>query len=294
MVGSAGCGNGVPMWFSQQASPDLIGKPLVTGLPYSIVPSINVKNVDGYDVCGNNESKWSEYAGDPNYNLLNECCLAMNSPNPGGLGYTTINQAAMDYCMLEGRGRDAFVRYWRLMAEAVVDHPSAFAAELMNEPMTIRRRAMFDTWKAAANAINDVIPDMSVSLADIGEGAVIPEWIGEHDAGITLTHSTVKWIKASTNLYYAWHWYGAPSDPNDAVKNALAIGESWNVPTYLTEFMDCGAWQAALASNISISYWHYSAFCTTGPAFGDMSVPDETFGGCMLGWAGGQSSKTCP
>ena len=23
-------------------------------------------------------------AGDPNYNLLNECCLAMNSGNPGG------------------------------------------------------------------------------------------------------------------------------------------------------------------------------------------------------------------
>ena len=26
MVGSAGCGNGVPMWFQQKAAPDLIGK----------------------------------------------------------------------------------------------------------------------------------------------------------------------------------------------------------------------------------------------------------------------------
>lgn len=45
MVGSAGCGNGVPMWFSQKASPDLIGKQITTGLPYSLIPSINIKNV---------------------------------------------------------------------------------------------------------------------------------------------------------------------------------------------------------------------------------------------------------
>ena len=31
MVGSAGCGNGVPMWFQKKAAPDLIGKPLSTG-----------------------------------------------------------------------------------------------------------------------------------------------------------------------------------------------------------------------------------------------------------------------
>ena len=81
MVGSAGCGNGVPMWFSQLAAPGLIGKQLKTGLPYSLVHSLNIENVDGYDHCGNDEAKWAQYAGDPNYNLLNECCLAMNSFN---------------------------------------------------------------------------------------------------------------------------------------------------------------------------------------------------------------------
>jgi hypothetical protein len=293
MVGSAGCGNGVPMWFSQKASPDLIGKPLTTGLPYSIIPSLNVKNVGGYDQCGDDASKWAAYAGDPNYNLLNECCLAMNGPNPAGLGYTEISQAAMDYMVLEGPGRDAFVRYWKLMAEAVVDHPSAFAAELMNEPMTIRRTAMYDTWRAAGEAIMSVIPDMSVSLCDTGEGAVIPDWLATIDAGFLLTPSTEQWIVESNNLYYAWHWYGSPADPEDAVKNVQAIGKSWNVPTFLTEFMDCGAWQAAAAANISYSYWHYSAYCNTGPNFGDLSVPEETFGGCMLGWGGGDSSKTC-
>ncbi|GMI57178.1 hypothetical protein TeGR_g2918, partial [Tetraparma gracilis] len=111
MVSSAGCGNGLPMWFAQEAAPDLIGKPITTGLPYSLVSSINVKNVGGYDTegCGSDGAKWAEHAGDPNYNLLNECCLAMNSPNPAGLGYTKINQKIMDYMVQDGQGRDKFI-----------------------------------------------------------------------------------------------------------------------------------------------------------------------------------------
>ena len=63
-----------------------------------------------------------------------------HSGNPGELGFTTISQRTMDYLVDEGPGRQDFVRFWRLMAEAVRDHPSAFAAEWMNEPMTIRRK----------------------------------------------------------------------------------------------------------------------------------------------------------
>ena len=77
----------------------------------------------------------------------------------------------------DGPGRKDFVRYWTLMAEAVKDHPSAFAAELMNEPMTIDRPNMFDTWKACADAITQIIPDMSVSICDIGEGSILPAWV---------------------------------------------------------------------------------------------------------------------
>ena len=58
-------------------------------------------------------------------------------------------------------------------AEAVVDHPSAFAAELANEPMTLKRRELYQTWQAAAEAINGVIPDMSVALSDTGASETV-------------------------------------------------------------------------------------------------------------------------
>ena len=72
------------MWVQQKAAPELIGKPLHTDFPYDLVSEINVKKTAGYDHCGDNETLWAQHAGDPNYNLLNECCLAMNSGNPGG------------------------------------------------------------------------------------------------------------------------------------------------------------------------------------------------------------------
>ena len=231
MVGSAGCGNGVPMWFSKQAASELIGKPLVTGLPYSLVPAMNIKNLAGYDTCGDNAAAWAAHAGDPNYNLLNACCQAMNSPNPGALGFTTINQKTMDYLVKAGPGRDKFVRFWTLLSQAVTSHPSAVAAELMNEPMTIHRHAMYDTWRVTTEAIVSVIPDMSVALCDTGEGALLPTWLSKIDAAIDISHNTTQWIKNSKNSFYAWHWYGSPADPNDAVKSVNAISKAWNLPT---------------------------------------------------------------
>lgn len=289
MVTTAGCGNGVPMWVAQKAAPALIGKPLVSDFPYNIFQNVNA--VPGYDVCGGNATAWAEHAGDPNYNLLNRCCLAMNGPNPGGLGYTSIAQATMDYVFTEGPGRDLFVRFWEMMAEAAAPHPSAVAAELMNEPMSIKRDILYETWQACAVAINAIVPDMAVSLADVGEGAIIPAWIEKIDPTIDIPASVVTFIKQSKTLYYAWHWYGNPSTPEQAVANVQVLMEDWNVPSFATEFGDCHAWVAAAAANISHSYWHYSSYCTTGPSFGNRTVPTDTFGGCMLGWAGGNSSK---
>eukprot|EP00035_Acanthoeca_spectabilis_P019869 m.429993 g.429993 ORF g.429993 m.429993 type:complete len:452 (-) comp17104_c0_seq1:443-1798(-) len=292
MVGSAGCGNGVPMWFQKKAAPELIGKPLETKFPYSLV--MPVDKVSGYSYCGTNESMWALHAGDPNYNLLNPCCQAMNSDNPGGLGYTTISQATMGYLIKKGPGRDDFVRYWRLLAEAVTQHPSAVGAELMNEPMTIIRNEAFDTWRACAEAINAVIPDMSVAICDTGEGAVLPAWVDKViGGGIAIDPATVAWIKQATTLFYAWHWYGDPKNVDDAVKNVQAIGSEWNVPTFATEFGSCEAWTAAEQANISHLYWHYSSYCNTGPWFGNRTVPTDTFGGCLLGWAGGSSKGVC-
>ena len=295
MVGTAGCGNGVPVWFQQKAAPELIGKPLSTGFPFSLVPSLQIEALDGYSVCGNDESKWAEHAGDPNYNLLNQCCQAMNSPNPGALGYTKISQKTMDYMLQEGDGRNAFVRYWSLLAKEVTQHPSAVAMELDNEPMSIRRGAMYDTWRATAEAINAIIPDMSVSICDTGDGTLMPAFITEHFVGaaeLDIRPETEAFIKESKTLFYAWHYYGSPSTPEAAVKNALAKGEEWDVPTFATEFMDCGAWTAAANAQISHSYWHYSSYCNTGPSFANNADHDD-FGACILGWAGGNSNYKC-
>ena len=78
-----------------------------------------VDQLGGYSFCGSNATLWAEHAGDPNYNLLNQCCLQMNSGNPAELGFTTISQKTMDYMIMDGPGRQDFVRFWRLMAEAV-------------------------------------------------------------------------------------------------------------------------------------------------------------------------------
>jgi len=287
MVGSAGCGNGVPMWIQKQAAPQLIGKPLVTDFPYNLINQISVKSIDGYNHCGEDETKWAAHAGDPNYNLLNECCQAMNSGNPGGLGFTTINQATMDYILKPGVGREKFVRYWKLMAEAVKDHPSASMFELMNEPMSIHRRWMFDTWKECADAITGVIPDASVAVCDVGEASVLPDWVTLITGGFEdISSETEAWLKSSNNLFYAWHYGKVPTDIN----NMKALSFRWNMPTFGTE-LGCDTFCPAKDAGISHSYWHYSSYCNTGPCFGNKKVPEETFGACLLGWGSGDSSK---
>jgi hypothetical protein len=52
MTGSAGCGNGVPMWFQQKAAAHLIGRPLETDFPFYAVDDLRVENVPGYEHCG--------------------------------------------------------------------------------------------------------------------------------------------------------------------------------------------------------------------------------------------------
>ncbi len=295
MVGSAGCGNGVPMWIQQKAAPELIGKPLETGFPYYLVPQINIKKVSGYDHCGDNETLWAKHAGDPNYNILNECCLAMNGPNPGGLGYTKINQKTMDYVLQPGEGRDYFVRYWELLTKEVASHESAFAIEAMNEPMSIRRKWSFDTWRAISNAVTKVVPDISVALMDVGEGSFIPSWATKyfHVEDLDISKDTLSWIRESRNLFYAFHWYGGPPNAKKSIEGMLAIQKDWNVPSFATEFMDCDVWTNASSVGISHSYWHYSDYCTTAPEFGNRKIPEETFGACILGWGGGNPSKSC-
>ena len=293
MVGSLNCGNGAPAWFQRAAAGSLVGAPLATGFPYDLVPGLQVSALAGYDACGANATAWAQYAGDPNYNLLSPCCAAMNSNNPGALGFTTLGQATMDYLVSAGAGRAAFVRYWRLLAEAVRAHPSAVAAELMNEPMTVRRTAAFDTWREAGLAITAAVPDMAVAVCDIGEAVLLPDWLVGIVGDAAISNETLAWIEGSRSVFLAWHWYGLPQNASEGVQEALALGARWGVPTILTEFGDCAAWRAAASANVSHLYWHYSAYCTTGPSFGNRKVPDDTFGACILGWASGDSSYNC-
>ena len=279
MTGTLGCGNGVPAWFQLQAPgvKDLVGKPLEAAFPYGVLSSLNVKKLPGYEVCGENESMWSKYAGDPNYNMLNECCVAINSGNPGATGYTTISQKTMDYMINPGKGRDSFVKFWRLMAEAVAGHQSASFFELDNEPMSIHRERYFDTWKAAADAIHDVIPEASVSICDIGEASLLPSWMPKFAADFIISKPTLDWIQSGN----------VPSN----IKNMKAISEKWNIPTFATE-TDCTQFEAAREANISHSYWHYSAYCNF-PNRGYFSTKgiENAFGACILGWGSGSSSK---
>ena len=54
-----------------------------------------------------------------------------------------------------------------------------------------------------------------------------------------------------------------------------AVQKNWNIPSFSTEAGGCDWWNACAAANISHSYWHYSSYCTTGPDFGNRSVPDK-------------------
>ena len=50
----------------------------------------------------------------------------------------------MDYLAFDGPGRQDVVQYWWVTAEAVKSQPSAFAAELMNEPIIIRIKLAYN------------------------------------------------------------------------------------------------------------------------------------------------------
>lgn len=71
-----------------------------------------------------------------------------------------------------------------------------------------------------------------------------------------------------------------------------ALQKDWNISAMLTETMSCAAIRAAQEAGISWSYWHYSQYCNTDPAFGG-KLPPNSFGACILGWGSGNSSKVC-
>ncbi len=281
MVGSAGCGNGAPMWIQKKVAGDLIGKPLKTNFPYNLF--VDVKNVKGYDQCGNDNEKWGKYAGDPNYNILNPCCQLLNSElgniNPAGLGFTTISQATNSFIFNEGK--HYFVNFWRLMAEAVKNHPSASLMEFSNEPMFIYRYEMYEVWREISETVNEIIPDMLVSLIDPFQAAVLPYWVKTITPNFDIKKETVEWIKKSKNVYYAVHYLGDRGIFDEAIQAALAIQKDWNVPIVITEY-NSKFKKEYQKHEFSLTAWRYGEYCNTGSRF--INREDKvTFGACILG-----------
>ena len=108
-------------------------------------------------------------------------------------------------------------------------------------------------------------------------------------SGFRVSSADEKYIKESNNMFYAFHGYQLTLD--QMVDRVTEIKKDWDVPVFCTEGGDCDLWDRFRQEGISRSYWHYSCYCDTGGAFGDKMVPKETFGGCMLGWGSGDSSK---
>ena len=188
-VGSATCGEGVPMWFSELAAPADIGAPLWP-LPDTL---------DGS--CGRDDAAgWAEFAGDPDYNIKNPCCRKHNQGDWGTLSTTTHAQRTMAFLFAARGGRDHFVDFIGRLARAVDGSPAALGIELMNEPPAIERGAMYETWRAATQAVRDVSPDLAVGLADTGNAA-LP--LGD----VALRDETVSWLESRpVALFYAFHW----------------------------------------------------------------------------------------
>jgi len=278
MVGTANCGWGVPMWLSKQAAAHMIGQPLKTELLFRAFSKL------GPTSCDANESLWALHAGEPLYNQLNPCCAELNSGgNNNALGFTSLAQATMDYLLKDGPGRQKFVRYWELLAEAVADFPAVIGMELMNEPISLRRWDMFETWHAASDAITRVIPNMSVGVMDFGSGAVLPAWFAKIGGSAVIPSHTVEWLKSADNLFYVWHYYGWPKNPKDAIKNVRALQNDWNVAAMLTETQTGEAMKLAEAAGMPWAHWLYTHYCNTAPQFGGHRPPG-CFGACILGY----------
>ena len=143
-----------------------MGKPLTTGFPFSLVPSMRIEDLDGYDHCGSDEAKWAAYGGSE---LQPAQRLLYGYEQPQSWSYRIQQDLPKDdeLCCRKDQAETTSSECGDI-SEAVVDHPSAIAFEL-NEPMSIWRGIMYDTWRAAAEAINAVIPDMSVSIQDTAE-----------------------------------------------------------------------------------------------------------------------------
>ena len=192
-VGTAMCGEGIPMWYSEKHFPHLIGKPLL-GLASKFKGNCSLDDTE----------RWKLHAGDPLYNVLNPCCLAWNAPGGWGnnIDVTDFSQLQITQLVATEDGRKAYAAYVKLLAEAVADYPAAISLELMNEPPTVLANALYELYKASYEAVREVGPDLAVGVADTGSD--VPSSSDAH-----LSKEIRAWLRDdnTTGLFYAFHCY---------------------------------------------------------------------------------------
>ena len=273
-VGTAVCGEGVPQWVSALATPGEIGRPLRGALR---------KQPDGK--CGEDDvAGWAAHAGEDDYNTANGCCLRYNQGGWSDLMATEQAQATLHFWVATDRGRGLYAAFMGKLAAAVADLPAAVGIEPMNEPPSPNLAALYRLWEQCEAAIHAAVPDMAVAIADTGE-APLP---GTH---VLLPPAAHQWVARAPHLFYAWHWYGTPKDPNDALRNAQDIARKFGVPSLLTEFMSCTVQQLAEKAGVGYLYWHYSSYCNTRPS-AQYDPTKAAFGACITGWGAGDSNRT--
>ena len=262
-MGTALCGEGVPMWYSQLHLAHLIGKPLVS----TASPAFGKCSLT--DLAG-----WEQHAGDPQYNILNECCTAINAPGNWGSALIPTLGVQLTFEHLVGTqvGRHAYATFVGLLTRAVANHSAAIGIELMNEPPfypePIQASQLFDLYRESYDAVRSVSDELAVGVADAGDVAL--------SANDTHLPACVRdWLRNNTTrLMYNFHAYRSYLFPpfNVSVANAKALAALWGgaVPV-LTEFSEADA-KLADEAGVDWTIYQYNSYCSV-PA---QASPDPT------------------
>ena len=211
-VGTATCGEGVPPWLSELATPGQVGKALTplldilnetSWVPDATQQKCKLRTLGECAAAGlwdgrcwtNDTETWTLFAGQADYNVKNPCCQRYNG---GGsqwsrLAATKQAQDTVLYLFHTIEGRTHYATYMGLLAKAVRDKPAAIGIELMNEPPVADLRIqMYETWKLCYDTVRKELPDIAVGVMDAGEGVWSQDnFIGNENGAHTSVHVVV-------------------------------------------------------------------------------------------------------
>mmetsp|Transcript_4215 Transcript_4215/g.8515 ORF Transcript_4215/g.8515 Transcript_4215/m.8515 type:complete len:426 (+) Transcript_4215:159-1436(+) len=253
-ISTATCGEGVPMWYTKKHLPHLIGKPVV-GVKSKLTGECSVTDLEG----------WAEYAGNVNYNILNKCCTAINTPGPWGEQTvpTVGTQSTFAHLVGTSAGRKAYSTYVGLLASAVADFPAAIGVELMNEPpfwggIKPETNALYTLYKESYEAVRAVSDEIAVGIADYGQ-------IANYSDDAHISNELSDWLRNSaTHMMYTFHWYSSGfGDFDEAMNNAKSLSKLWNAAPVLTEWSFDNENAAKLEEDeVNWTYYEWDSYCS--------------------------------